>query len=366
MTLARVGDMRARSSSGTLRSVRVARLRRFGRRLAVRGVAPVTAAVVGGAAVAVVALVVVLLRDDLGAAAEALLLVLPVLATAVLGGRRPAQFAAALATLLLLLILPPTGSLRLRFTEDIVALVVFMVVAFAASGLVVVRLEVLGHLERQRAALLRSVSHDLRTPLAAISAGIAELEDESQHGPEARQRLLTLVGGEAARLDQMVGDLLSLARLEGGGLEPRLDLVDLGELVERCTRRVERVHPAPRVVVHVQAGVPPLDADPTLLEQVVTNLLQNAARHSPAGETVEVSVQGDGDQVWFTVSDAGPGIAPQDLPGIFAPFRSGSTAGTSGVGLAICEAVVEAHGGTIDVRESLRGGAEFTVVLPRR
>lgn len=355
-----------RRSAGNLVGVRIVRLRRSSRNVVVRGLSPVRAAVLGTGAVVAVALTLALLAQDLGHAAQALLLVVPVVATAVLGGRRPAQVAAAMATVMYLLILPPAGSLHLHFAEDAVALVVFMAVAFAVGGLVAIRVDVLGQIERQRAALLRSVSHDLRSPLTAISAAASELQGDSPCSFQERQRLLSLIGEEAARLDRLVGNLLSLARVEGGGLAPRLQAVDAGELVDVCARRLRRTVPGADIDVSVPAGLPSLLADHTLMEQALTNLLENALRHNAPGEPVEVSVQGDREEVRFVVSDAGSGIAPEDVDAIFVPFRSGPTGGGSGIGLAICEAVVKAHGGTIGVSESSRGGAAFTITLPVR
>ena len=328
-----------------------------------RGLTPRWAAIVGGSAVVAVAVVLALLENRLGHASQALLLVVPVVAAAVLGGRHPARFAAVLATLMFLLILPPAGSLRLRFADDVVALVVFMLVALTVGGLVAVRVDVLGQLERQRAALLRSVSHDLRTPLTAISAGISELQDDTMHGPEARRRMLSLVADEADRLDRLVGDLLSLARLEGG-VAPRRRPVDVGELAQRCVRRIERRTPGAVIVVSVGPNRAVVRGDDTLLEQLLTNLLENGLRHSAPGDPVEVRVESWGGAVRLTVSDSGPGVAPEDVDAIFEPFRSGPTAGAGGLGLAICEAVARAHGGTIGVSESPRGGAAFTVVIP--
>src|SRR5262245_12829183 len=141
-----------------------------GRALGARGLRPGAALAGGCVGVVLVTLAVAPFGDSIGHATQALLLVLPVVATAAAGGRRPAQVVAAVATLMFTLVLPPVGTLRVRFTEDVVALVVFFAVALSIGGLVAYRLETFGRLERQRAALLRSVSHDLRTPLAAIRA----------------------------------------------------------------------------------------------------------------------------------------------------------------------------------------------------
>jgi K+-sensing histidine kinase KdpD len=336
------------------------------RQFTVRGLAPRHAATLGSAAVVVVGLLAGLLDDRLGHAGQALLLVVPVTATAVLGGRLPATCAAAVATLTFALLLPPVGELRIRFAEDLVALVVFSLVAFTISNLVAHRIEVLGELERQRAALLRSVSHDLRTPLATIRAAVSELEEPMLHDEAVRRRLLVLVADEAERLDRLVGNLLSLARVEGGGLRPRRQAVDLVELVEGCIERLGHALAGTEIVVDAPADLPLVLADHVLVEQVVTNLLENAARHSPEDRPVEVALRchGDGGAVELLVADHGPGVPADQMATVFEPFRSSS--GSTGMGLAICKAVVEAHAGTITVRDSPAGGAVFTVTFPRR
>jgi two-component system sensor histidine kinase KdpD len=226
------------------------------------------------------------------------------------------------------------------------------------------RIEALDQLEKQRAALLRSVSHDLRTPLSAIRASVSELEDGSMYDDATRTRLLYLVGEETDRLDRLVANLLSLARIEGGGLSPRRVAVDLPELVRLCTHRLDRVLDDIEVRIDAPTDLPTVFADHTLVEQVVTNLLENAARHSPPGTPIIVRLRALRKTVELAVIDHGAGVRAGDSKVIFEPFRSGTSGGTSGIGLAICKAVVEAHGGTIGVDETPGGGATFTVRLP--
>jgi K+-sensing histidine kinase KdpD len=334
------------------------------RPLVVRGLRPWHATAIGAAAVVVVTVAVAPFGDSIGHATQALLLVLPVVATAVVGGRRPAEVVAAVATVMFTLLLPPVGSLRLRFAEDVVALVVFTAVAFITGGLVAYRIDTLRRLEAQRMALLRAVSHDLRTPLAAIRAAASELQDPSLYDAPGRRRLAETVGEEAERLYRLVADLLSLARIQGGGLRPRPRAVDLVELARLCTERLGRVLDGTEVRVRADADVPAVLVDHTLFEQVVTNLLENAARHSPPGQPIDVEVAAAGRVVELVVRDHGPGVPAAEQDAVFEPFRSGG-GGTTGVGLAICKAVVEAHGGTITVRDSPGGGAAFTVTIPR-
>ena len=330
----------------------------------VAGLQPRRAAVIGTISVLVVTAVVAPIGNTIGHAAQALLLVVPVVATAIMGGRRPAELVAGVATLMFTLVLPPVGSLRLRFTEDIVALIVFSAVAFTIGGVVARRVETFNRLEQQRAALLRSVSHDLRTPLAAIRAAVSELETDSLYDEAARRHLVEHVGDEAERLDRLVANLLSLARIEGGGLTPHRQSVDLAELVSTTSKRLGHVLDRTEVVVDVDPNVPAVFADYTLLEQVVSNLLENAARHGPSGAPINVAVHRVRHGVQIVVSDRGPGVPPAERDTIFEPFQSRGAAAGSGIGLAICKAVVESHGGTIAVGDSSDGGAAFTVTLP--
>ncbi len=339
------------------------------RRVALHGLPPSQAVLAGVGTLGVVAIIGGLLVNESGGhVALALLLVVPVMLTAAIGGRRPAWLVSGLAVLTLVLLLPPIGSLRIRFTEDVVAIGVFAIMVFLVSGLVAHRVDVLAAVEQQRVALLRSVSHDLRTPLATICAAMSELDSVGKgaplHDEATRARMIGLVRDEAERLDRLVDNLLSLARLEAGGLEPRRQAVDVRELLVSTTRRLERLLASTGIVLDVGSELPLVHADHALLEQVVINLIENAVRHGSPGEPVEVSAGVDQRSLWLVVSDAGPGVAPQDRAAVFEPFHSGQFAGTSGMGLAICRAVVEAHGGTVSVGESSRGGAAFTVRIP--
>jgi two-component system, OmpR family, sensor histidine kinase KdpD len=218
--------------------------------------------------------------------------------------------------------------------------------------------------EAQR-ALLRSVSHDLRTPLAAIRAVASDLRAAPTAYDEAtRRELLDVVGDEAERLDRLVGNLLSLSRIEAGALTPDRQAVDVEELVVERVRRLSRLLRDVAVETELPPGIPLVDADYTLLDQVVSNLLENAARHAPSRSTVRIAARDTGGTLEISVSDQGPGVAPVDRDWIFEPFRSGNGSRSSGVGLAICKAVVEAHGGHIAVGEADGGGARFTFTLP--
>jgi K+-sensing histidine kinase KdpD len=326
---------------------------------------PRRAVVIGTAGVVVALAVFLPLHTHTSRAAPALALVLPVVASALIGGRVAAYVVAAEAALAFGLVNPPIGTLRVELGEDVIALVVFVIVAIAVGTLVASRMELLEQVDRDRAALLRSVSHDLRTPLGAIRAAASELQGDAPHDEAARAELLDLVVDEADRLDRLVANLLSLTRIEAGALAPQRQAVDLGELVAHCAERMERV--TRRVPVHlvVEDDLPLVHVDYALVEQVVVNLLENAARHSPDGASVVVGVHRDHDDVRIDVDDEGPGLDPVLQALLFEPFQSGRVAGTSGVGLAIARAVIDAHGGTITVGDAPRAGARFSIRLPR-
>ena len=152
--------------------------------------------------------------------------------------------------------------------------------------------------------------------------------------------MLELVADEAERLDRLVANLLSLSRIEAGALHPDRQVVALDELVADSVRRLTRLFRDVTVAVELPASLPFVDADYSQLDQVITNLLENAARHAPPGSVVRITAVAGDDEVAVTVTDDGPGVPAELLPEIFEPFRRGPGGGSSGVGLAICRALV--------------------------
>ncbi|HSS11981.1 MAG TPA: ATP-binding protein [Acidimicrobiales bacterium] len=359
----------------------------------------------GVAAVVVITLLLLPFRSHISRASPALALVLPVVLAGVFGGQIAAVVTAvAGAVAFSLAFIPPVGSLRVAVSEDAVALVVFTLVAIAVGTLVALeserrraaeqraaeiqamharyqalvaeeqhlreeadRVALLERVDQQRAALLRSVSHDLRTPLAAIRAVASDLRAGATHAEPIRDELLGLLCDESERLDRIVANLLSLSRIEAGALEPDRQAVALEELVGDLVPRLARLFSNVTIDVDFPPTTLPLvDIDYVQVDQVLTNLLENAARHSPPGSSVRLSAQlGDG-VVAVAVTDQGPGIDPDEADHIFEPFRTGEGSTSTGVGLAICKAIVEAHGGMINVNDGPAGGARFCFTLPLR
>jgi two-component system sensor histidine kinase KdpD len=358
-----------------------------------------------GIGLALIAIVTTALLQVHGSrSTPALVLVLPVVLAGMAGGRRAAIATAVAAALAFdLAFIPTQWTLKISKLEDLVALLVFLVVAAVVGSLVAQevdrrraaeqrtaeiqalyeryeavvaererlsaeanRLALLERIDEQRAALLRSVSHDLRTPLATIRAATSDIRAGAGYDDATRDELLELVGDEAERLDRLVANLLSLSRIEAGALHPDRQAVALDELLADCVRRLTRLFIDVSVRVELPPSLPFIDADYSQLDQVITNLLENAARHAPPGSEVVVTASSRDGQIEVVVADDGAGL-PADLAAeVFEPFRQGPGGGSSGIGLAICRALVEAHGGIIGVRPAPAGGAEFYFTLPMR
>jgi len=303
-------------------------------------------------------------HEHMTRATPALALVVPVVTAAVIGGRFAGFIVAGAATLALSLLIPPIGSPLVALPEDAVALAVFTVVAFIVSELVSARLAGLERTDEQRKALLRSVLHDLRTPLATIRAVSTDLRAGVAFEPEARDTLLDLVIEESERLDRFVANLLSMSRIEAGALGSERSSVDLQELVDDCVRRLSRTLASCKVIVELPETLPAVHADYAQIDEVVVNLLENAARHGPPGTTIAVAAEATASHVAVTVCDDGPGIDPSRRGEVFQPFRSGAQS-FSGLGLAICKGIIDAHGGTINIADDSGRGTRVTFTLRR-
>lgn len=223
--------------------------------------------------------------------------------------------------------------------------------------------------ERLRSALLSSISHDLRTPLASILGSVTSLKDFGDRLDEAtRKDLLAAIEEETRRLSQFVANLLDMTRLETGNLELTTDWVDLADVVRGAVARAERLHPGRRIRLE-EAGSPlVLEGNATLLEQVMFNLLDNAMKFSDGEIGVRLAQDGRGARI--EVEDAGIGIPIEELERVFDKFHrvargDGRAAGT-GLGLSICRGVITAMGGSITATSPIRDdhGTRMTVRLP--
>jgi len=222
--------------------------------------------------------------------------------------------------------------------------------------------------ERMRNSLLSSVSHDLRTPLATIiGASSGLLEGGDRLSSATRRDLVRSIHGEASHLDRLVNGLLEMTRLESGAVTIKAEPQALDGVVGAALQRLDTLLRDRVVQVSLPADLPLVPIDALLMEQVFLNLLDNAARYSPPGSPIDIAASAAGLKVVVEVSDRGPGFASGDETRAFEKFYRGRTAGTRGVGLglAICRAIVQAHGGTIVAENRPGGGAIIRFTLPR-
>lgn len=238
------------------------------------------------------------------------------------------------------------------------------------------RAEALAEADRTRRQLLADVSHELNTPVTAVRGYLDTLAMPELRLDEAtRARYLRIIGDETARLERLIGELLDLAKLEGGGGTLRLAEVGTRQLFERVLARHERAcaDAGVRLESSVAAGAESVTADADRLEQALQNLAANAIRYAPRASTIRLAAARMNDAAVLSVTDAGPGIPPDQLAHIFDRFYKGdasrtnaaSSDGGSGLGLSIVKAIVERHGGRVDVR-SRPGETVFELVLPDR
>ncbi len=222
--------------------------------------------------------------------------------------------------------------------------------------------------ERLRTALLSSLSHDLRTPLGAITGAASSLlEEQSGLSAATRRDLLKTILEEAERMTRLIANLLDMIRVESGALEVQKEWQPLEEVVGVALIRLDvrlRDHP---VTVRLPADLPLVPLDAVLIEQVFVNLLENAVKYTPAGTPIDISAVAEGPVVRVEVADRGPGLPPGEEVRVFDKFyRAPETVARSGIGLglAICRGIITAHGGRIWAENRPGGGAAFRFTLP--
>lgn len=228
-------------------------------------------------------------------------------------------------------------------------------------------LETQARTERMRSALLASISHDLRTPLAVMagaSSSLAEADDGL--GPDDRKALAQSVFEQSRAISDQVAKVLQMTRLETSSITPDLDWNSLPEIAGAVLARLRERLAAHRVVSDFDGDLPLLRVDATLIDQVFSNLLENAARYTPDGTLVRLRARRNGSEAVVSVEDFGAGLAPEDFERVFAKFHRGSAEGRiagAGLGLSICRAIVGLHGGRIWAEQLPGGGTAFRFTL---
>lgn len=316
-------------------------------------------------------------RDDLNVGTELLLVLTLAVGVGALGGLGVGLVAAvAGAVAANYYFVPPYGTLDVHNAEDAVALAVFLAVGATVSALVDrvasgsaeaasarADAEAVAAADALRAAILRSVSHDLRTPLAAIKASVTSLTTaDVEFGPDDTAAFLATIDEQVDRLDHVVGNLLDMSRLQAGVLHVATRPTALEEVVVAAVRGVEGERG--RVRIDVPATLPLVLVDPALVERAVANVVANALEVQPPGRPIVVCAEPAGDRVRLSVVDDGPGIPAQDRAAAIAPFQrldDRSSQVGAGLGLAIADGFATAVGGDMALRSTPGGG--LTVVF---
>lgn len=224
--------------------------------------------------------------------------------------------------------------------------------------------------EEQRSTFISVISHELQTPIAIIKGYASTLaRSDAALNPEALRTRLKAIEEEADRLNKLVGNLLYASRIQAGGLQMDITPLDLAPLIERVAERLRVKNPEATISLDLPAHLPTVMADRERIEEVLQNLLENAIKYSPGKARITVTCRTTGDEVTVSISDQGMGISLREQSEIFERFQRAGNSKSSiqgaGLGLYICRAIVEAHGGRIWVESTLHSGSTFSFSLPR-
>ncbi len=298
------------------------------------------------------------------------------------GHRGPAIFSSVLSVLCFdFFFVPPRFSLTVADAEYVFTFVAMLIVAMIISHLTIhsrsqtelarqeeakakkAQIEV--ETERLRNSLLSSISHDFRTPLTAIVGSASTLLDRADvRSNTTAVELLETIEDEAEHLSRQVQNLLETTRLESGALRVRKERYPLDEVIGTALERLKKTLSHRTVAVQIDESLPPVPMDGLLMEQVFVNLLENAARHTAAGVPISIDAKVENGSASIMVMDKGNGLAITDLERVFDKFYRHPASAGVGLGLSICRAIVNAHGGRIWAENHPNGGAMFRITLP--
>ena len=306
----------------------------------------------------------------------AMLYLLGVIVVSMRCRRRAAVLSALLSvTAFYYFCVPVHDSVVLEDYNYIITLMVMLIVALVISTLTfkiraqaadAIKAEIAIQTERTRNALLSAVSHDIKTPLASIyGAATSLLEGSAPLEQAQRQDLIESIAIESERLNRVVSNLLEMTRLEAG-FELRRDWYPLEEIIGAALTRVESLLRGRTVTTAIPAELPLIFVDGVLIEEVLTNILENVGKYTASGTPIEISAVESGTKITISVRDHGPGFAAGEEEHVFEKFFRSNSNGIHGVGLglAICRAIVQRHEGRITAGNRQGGGAVLTIELP--
>jgi two-component system sensor histidine kinase KdpD len=214
--------------------------------------------------------------------------------------------------------------------------------------------------------ILNSLSHELRTPIAAIIGAADNLQQNKNLGKETQEQLILEISKASLRLNQQVENLLNISRLESGHIQPKNDWCDIVETIYSVVKSVEENHLNRKIDISINPNMPFCSVDKGMLEQIIYNLLNNAVLHAGPRSKIDVSASCHGDLLEIAIEDNGKGFTDIDMKDVFNKFsrdKNPKTSG-SGLGLSIVKGFTEALNGTVDLQKGDKGGARFTIAIP--
>src|SRR6186713_452364 len=315
------------------------------------------------------------LSGFLGYRVVALILLFTVSLLAVTFDILPVLLAAALSAFIWnFFFIPPRFTIHVYATEDTILLIMYFFIAMINAVLTykIRQVEKISRLKEERAnsvklynTILNSLSHELRTPIAAIIGATDNLQANDHLTKENREQLIEEISKASLRLNQQVENLLNISRLESGHIKPKNDWCDIEELVYDVVTRVEENTSYRKIGVSISNNIPLCYLDKGMLEQVAYNLLNNAVTHTDIKTKIVISASCYTDLLEIIIEDDGKGFTEAEMKDVFQKFSRNKTkpSGGSGLGLSIVKGFTEALGGNVELQKGSTGGAKFTITI---
>ena len=274
--------------------------------------------------------------------------------------------------------IPPRYTIHVDTTEDLFLLIMYFIIALINGVLTykIRHIEKALQLKEERAnsvklynTILNSLSHELRTPIAAIIAATDNLQTNDRISDAVKNDLIDEISRASLRLNQQVENLLNISRLESGHIRPKNDWCDIVELVYDVVKRVEENNPSRKIEISINPDLPLCYIDKGMVDQVIYNLLNNAAIHTSNDCKIEISVANHADLLHINIEDSGKGFNNADSRDVFEKFsrvKSDPDKTNSGLGLSIVKGFTEAMGGSVELLQSRSPGAKFSITLPAK
>ncbi|TMI64723.1 MAG: PAS domain-containing sensor histidine kinase [Bacteroidetes bacterium] len=271
--------------------------------------------------------------------------------------------------------IPPRFALHVDTTEDTILLIMYFVIALINGVLTykIRQIEKASTLKEEKAnsvklynTILNSLSHELRTPIAAITGATDNLQSNANLTEENKEQLILEISKASLRLNQQVENLLNISRLESGHIQPKSDWCDITELIYDTVKRVEESNQHRSIHISISPSIPLCSVDKGMLEQIIYNLLNNAAVHTEPKCRIDIAATCHGDMLEITIEDNGKGFTDIDIKDVFHKFsrvKNPINPG-SGLGLSIVKGFTEALNGTVELQKPVKGGSRFILAIP--